>query len=237
MMMELKRVDTVEYEGLAVPVWKFADPAKIQGAFVRYIDMPDDLAKVFHQWMTLAACPEIGTAYVYDFTDFMDRDGRGRSGDFSAVVKKYKGQQMNSELAKAVNNITPDTVNDIIKTNRAHASLSVLNNAEIADLPSLESFREMRMAKGMIDQWFVIKLIYRSKELPFVIGYKEGKVFNTSKIIAIDVGAGVLITSNSMYRLDKQGIGEPELDLRLHLCHFLHMCGIGQALGVLAVFY
>lgn len=235
--MELKIVDTVEYEGLAVPVWQFADPAKFQGAFVRYIDMPDDLAQVFHQWMTLAACPELGTAYVYDFTDFMDLDGRGRSGDYSAVVKKYKGKQMNIELTRSVRNVAPATVNEIIKNNRFQASLSVLNDAEIAALPSLESFREMRMAKGMIDQWFVIKLIYRSKELPFVVGYKDGKVFNTSKIVAIDVVAGVLITSNSMYWLNKRGIGEPELDLRLHICHFLHMCGIGQALGVLAVFY
>jgi hypothetical protein len=32
---------------------------------------------------------EGGGSYLHDFTDFMNRHGRGWSGDFSGVVEKY----------------------------------------------------------------------------------------------------------------------------------------------------
>lgn len=92
--MEIEKVRDIEYKYLTVPVLKCVDPAKYhmyKGEFVRYEDMPEDLRKAFfHQWQMLAACPGNEMAYAHDFEDFMDRGGRGWSGDFSKVVGKYR---------------------------------------------------------------------------------------------------------------------------------------------------
>lgn len=223
---ELEQIDTLEYAGCTVPVWKVVDQQcnYFKSGFIRHADLPEDLAKAFNEYQTLAACPGIGTSYLHDFTDFMDRDGRGWSGDFSKVVMKYKGAVRVNDLAKAVSEITPKSIDDIIKLNRDMASLSLLSNDEIVALPSLCTVTGQRPANGQIDGWYVVKMIHKNSELKFVIGYKKGNVFNTSRIDAFetDGDSGVLITANSMYRLGKQGVGEPELGLLLHVCHFLH---------------
>jgi hypothetical protein len=91
--MELDRVQNLEYRNLTVPVWKCADPElyhMYKGEFVRFEDLPEDLAKAFGEWQMSAACPGFGASYLHDFEGFMDRGGKGWSGDFSAIVKKYR---------------------------------------------------------------------------------------------------------------------------------------------------
>lgn len=91
--LNLQQVDTLAYRGLAVPVWQVADRKPgdgcYSGRFVRYMDLPDDLRQAFARWQYGAAQPFAEGAYDYDFRDFMDRGGRGFSGDFSAVVGRY----------------------------------------------------------------------------------------------------------------------------------------------------
>ena len=89
----LTKVDELVYRNLVVPVWQVSEPARYMmyaGQFIRLEDLPEDLRKAFNEWHKLAACPGLGKSYVHDFTDFMDRSGRGWSGDFSAVVKRYR---------------------------------------------------------------------------------------------------------------------------------------------------
>jgi len=78
---------------LPVPVWQVADRKPgdgcYSGRFVRWMDLPDDLRQAFARWQYGAAQPFAEGAYDYDFRDFMDRGGRGFSGDFSAVVGRY----------------------------------------------------------------------------------------------------------------------------------------------------
>lgn len=86
------QVDTLKYRNCTVPVWKVLDPACkfYHGEFIRFKDLPADMAQAFKKWQFLAACPGQETSYLRDFIDFMDLGGRGWSGDFSEVVKKYR---------------------------------------------------------------------------------------------------------------------------------------------------
>ena len=87
----LVRVDVLKFGGCTVPVWQVSRPgAFYAGPFVRYEDLPKDLAKAFGEWQMTAACPGQGTAYVHDFQDFMARGGRGWYGDWSEIVWKYR---------------------------------------------------------------------------------------------------------------------------------------------------
>jgi hypothetical protein len=61
-----------------------------KGPFVRYEDLPDDLAKAFRRWQILAQIPFLDGSYLHDFEDFMARCGRGFNGDFSAIVEQYR---------------------------------------------------------------------------------------------------------------------------------------------------
>ena len=91
--LNLQQVDTFDYRGLAVPVWQVADRKPgdrcYPGRFVRYMDLPEDLHQAFARWQYGANQPFAEGAYDYDFRHFMDRGGRGFSGDFSDVVRRY----------------------------------------------------------------------------------------------------------------------------------------------------
>lgn len=89
MEMELLHVSTVKLTGASVPVFRTDTEWCYKGKFVRFEDLPQDLAKAFWNWQIMAACPCAGTSYLHDFTDFLDRQGRGWSGDYSAVVRPY----------------------------------------------------------------------------------------------------------------------------------------------------
>lgn len=95
--IKLHQVNTLVYRSLTVPVWQI-DPGQDidrlmgyhSGPFIRYTDLPGDLAEAFHRWQMCAAIPFSDAAYDYDFEDFMDRSGRGFSGDFSEIVRRYR---------------------------------------------------------------------------------------------------------------------------------------------------
>lgn len=90
--IKLHQVDTLAYQGIIVPVWQ-VDPGQdgyYSGPFIRHADLPSDLADAFYKWQMYAAIPFGDAAYVHDFTDFMDRSGRGFSGDFSEIVRRYR---------------------------------------------------------------------------------------------------------------------------------------------------
>lgn len=55
-----------------LPVWRSADSCGIDGKFVRYCDMPAELAAAFREQQVLAGKPFAGAAYVEDFQLFLD---------------------------------------------------------------------------------------------------------------------------------------------------------------------
>lgn len=71
--IELQQIDALVYRGLTVPVWQVA-PGQgnyYLGPFIRYADLPSDLAGAFYKWQFSAQLPFSDAAYVHDFTNFM----------------------------------------------------------------------------------------------------------------------------------------------------------------------
>jgi len=62
--------------GISVPVWRLTAPAGTLPAldckFVRYADMPAELARTFREQQVLAGKPFDGAAYLEDFQLFAD---------------------------------------------------------------------------------------------------------------------------------------------------------------------
>lgn len=73
---------------LKVPVRKLDGANMYTGQVVCESDLPQDLAEAFGRWMTCAQIPAPGYAYQHDFVDFVQRGGRGRSGDWSKVLER-----------------------------------------------------------------------------------------------------------------------------------------------------
>ncbi|MBA3903084.1 MAG: hypothetical protein C0522_05315 [Rhodocyclaceae bacterium] len=57
--------------------------------FIRYEDLPDDLAAAFERWQngTAATMPYRRAAYAYDFEIFMSRGGRSEDAE---IVARYR---------------------------------------------------------------------------------------------------------------------------------------------------
>lgn len=90
-MLIIEQVEELVYSTLRVPVWRVVEGPQwpYRGRFVRDENLPPDLREVFGKWMLGSAAPFLSGAYDHDFRDFMSRRGRGWSGDFSEVVKRY----------------------------------------------------------------------------------------------------------------------------------------------------
>lgn len=66
----------IVYAGICVPVWRFTAPAGTLPAFdckfVRYADMPAEMARAFREQQVLVGKPFDGAAYLEDFQLFAD---------------------------------------------------------------------------------------------------------------------------------------------------------------------
>ena len=83
----LQQVDTLRYRGLAVPIWQTL-PGRGHSTtpFIRYNDLPADLAEAFERWQYGAAIPFDHCAYHHDFEIFMSRGGKAEDAE---IVRRY----------------------------------------------------------------------------------------------------------------------------------------------------
>ena len=138
----------------------------------------------------------------------------------------------------------PKSLDEIIRLRRESFSLRQSSLDEIASLPAtIES--DHAAIQATIDNWYLICLAY-SKTVDtapqlthFLLGINRETdcAWMTSAVNAIDQDSSVVRTSNSLYGLGSKGVGHPDLNLILHVCHTLHKWGLGKQLGVLEVFY
>lgn len=82
--LDLRQVDTLTYRGLTVPVWEATSGRSTP--FIRYCDLPSDLAEAFGRWQYGATMPFHRAAYHYDFDIFMLRGGKPEDAE---IVAKY----------------------------------------------------------------------------------------------------------------------------------------------------
>ncbi len=155
-----------------------------------------------------------------------------------------------SDIGDKLGRMIPKSLNDILTLNRDEASLRVLNDLDIYNLARIESVAQVkaRAKSHEISNWHIVRLhiVPLNQDITFMVGYRCGEVFNTSGVVAIDIEAGVVRTQNSVYMLGERGVGEldgaDDVNLRLHICHYLHTCtfagqSVGKIFGVLDIFY
>ena len=75
--LTLNHVDTLTKGDISVPVWQVADPAAndrvYSGRFVRYMDLPKDLAERFKSFQLIAQLPFRDAAYDHDLRYFFSQ--------------------------------------------------------------------------------------------------------------------------------------------------------------------
>ena len=137
----------------------------------------------------------------------------------------------------------PSSLDDIIRLNRDKFQMRLATGYEIKDLPLLIEVMgsdPMEPKSGEISEWrYVVIDIKDGEQTSFMVGYRHNNTFITSKVVAIEHNGetGFVRTKNSLYRLGKQGDGEPDFHLLMHICASLWVWGAGPSMGVPQVFY
>ena len=144
---------------------------------------------------------------------------------------------------RSIEGILPSCLDDIIRLNRDKYQMRMGSNEEIQGLPLLVEAvgdRQMQAKNGEISEWrYVVIDVEGGGQSSFMIGYRHGSPLITSNVRSIDYNgnSGFVLTKNSLYRLGKQGDGEPDIHLLTHICASLWAWGAGESLGVPHVFY
>ncbi len=146
----------------------------------------------------------------------------------------------NDRLRKAVEQAIPSSLGDIV---RIGCDTSSIGLASEDDLARLAGTVPAGRARDTIDGWYLVTLRIRGTGSELVetwaLGWARaaGVVWITSPVAVLDLPGKRLRTKNSVYGLGEAGSGEPDIELRLHLCYALRTWGLGKALGVPEVFY
>lgn len=126
---------------------------------------------------------------------------------------------------------------DVLRSGYQYASLYLSTPTQIQDLQAPVSSLGV---KGEMRDWRVISFQLdhpHEKGLQFIVVGDRGKnaiSTTTSPVKAIDLAEGLILTQNSVYRLDlaARGEGEPSLKQLVCLCRTLHSWGLGRAFDV-----
>lgn len=138
----------------------------------------------------------------------------------------------------------PASLDEIIRENRDICSLHLSTPEDLAELPAIvEMMANPKNVSATINNWRFVCLNRSSEhggKVHLLTGIHEAQncVWATSVVVAIDLKRGFVLTqSGTLYQLGSPGVGEPELDILLHLCAQFHKWGFGKLLGVPHVFY
>lgn len=149
----------------------------------------------------------------------------------------------NPALEHALEDLTPKSLDDIVRKNRQSCSIHLTADEDLAAL-TRSIIADESDIKDEIDDWRVV-CYHRTPELGgkahLLIGHalRANCSWVTSSISAIDPGAGLATTrSGSIYRLHgPRGEYEPPTDHLMCLCALLHTWGSGSTLGVPYFFF
>ena len=143
--------------------------------------------------------------------------------------------------------LIPSSIDDVIRAHKDQASLRFSTDEDLrvltATIPAGTDSKQYGLIKGSISKWNLLTLDVHSKiqQDKFVVLFgwndNEGQTWNTSPIVRLDRGTGLVFTySGSLYRLQGPQGTPDDLDL-LHLCVYMHQTGAGPHLGVPHFFY
>ena len=137
-------------------------------------------------------------------------------------------------IAQQLEQITPKSLDDIIRTNRDKARLYLSTGAELA---ALQGAIPIGLVKGKISHWSFITFFLTKKNWAgvYLTGFNaaENSSWMTSMVTAISRTA-VLTRSGSIYTL----VGEPSTEQDLpFICATLNLWGVGPDFGVPPLFF
>ena len=143
-------------------------------------------------------------------------------------------------LQKAINDLVPKSLDDIVRVNRDRYSLRLFSENDMASfVPMVESMTEPKPVRGIIDDWRIICLQVVDQKLYFLTGIlRERRVsYMTSDVRSVDIENNLVLTKNSLYEIGSKGEGEPDFHGLLHICAVFHAWGTGPYLGAPHIFY
>ena len=143
--------------------------------------------------------------------------------------------------------LIPSSIDDVIRANKDQVSLRFSTDEDLrvlaATIPAGLDIERPDLFKSSISKWNLLTLnVHTEVEQAKVIvlfGWNDNqrRTWNTSKVVRIDRGTGLLFTySGSLYKLHGPQGTPDDLDL-LHLCIYMHQTGLGEYLGVPHFFY
>lgn len=143
-------------------------------------------------------------------------------------------KDVRDDIVQQLKEITPKSLDDILRTNRDQARLYLSTEAELA---ALQGPIPIGLAKGNIGHWSFITFFLNKTNWAgiYLTGFNEAEnsSWMTSMVTAI-CDSAVLTTSGSIYILVGEPTTEPDLPF---ICATLNGWGVGQNFGVPPLFF
>ncbi|MDE2599014.1 MAG: hypothetical protein KGL40_05265 [Rhodocyclaceae bacterium] len=137
-------------------------------------------------------------------------------------------------LEDKLTQLLPQSLDDIIRSNRDKAELHFSTDEEINPLccPIVGG-----LAKGRIADWAFITLCITETQqhLVYLVGFNQTEKCTWMTSVVTGIGHGKVTTARgSIYEL----VGDSTLDVDLlHICATFHLWGVGRYLGMPHIFY
>jgi len=143
------------------------------------------------------------------------------------------------EMKTLLQNMLPQSLDDIIRLHRDEARLYLSTPEQIKDLSRAIVGMDLDGAKDTLEGWYLITLdagAVGKKIMLLGDGLRNRAPWITSAVKAVDLGAGFAVTHNSTYQLGTPGEGEPSQHLLIQVCAYFTP-SIQQHFGIPAFFF
>lgn len=143
---------------------------------------------------------------------------------------------MDKAIEKAVKELIPKGLDDIIRENKDKITLSM---ASLADIGELVGELKSGWTQAVMNDWRIVKTCVTGGGTFFMLlGDIVGDgSYATSNIEKVDFSRNLVKTKNSLYKLGTAGDGEPHQDQLIVLCAVMHGTPAGKFFGVPHFFF
>lgn len=141
-----------------------------------------------------------------------------------------------------LNDLIPKSIDDIVRAHRDECRLAWATDAEL-DRLTRNLQQPDAMIRHALSDWNVLMIHLTLKEsassLPLLVGAEHDtrRLRITSAVMAVDFGAELVRTQNSLYRVVGPRDPQPDVHTLMHICVHLNDRGLGAYFGVPAFFY
>jgi hypothetical protein len=149
-------------------------------------------------------------------------------------------KSIEEQLQKAVTDLVPKSIDDVIRKRRDECQVRMANLSELISLPAMESLlNHPKPVRAIIDGWHVVCITLLFKRMYILVGINRSRriAWSTSDIVSFDLANNLVLTRNSLYELGiKSEEEQMHPSLLLHLCATMLQWGF-RDFGIPEVFY